>query len=474
MPAFSSTGTPSPPTEDSTLVVADACAVTRVLSSSHVSDALSGAEINAAPAGSLLPPQPPPPQTSRLMVALIPCHVDHPCPVTPLVEYHILLDKARLVPQEASDYFIPPGSSADPSILLCPASPTTPFEFPFNNAEESYCDFNVSDGLPQPCLMDSVTHVVGLPCVCGLSLVDDLVVRVSCAIKASKEWDSPLLMDGGANICLTGILDLLIEVVLIAPLPISVATKTGDISLNDCCTKRGLLPLTLADGSVYYQPCYYCKNAVETIISPQAILATSEVLVRWTQTGHKDGSPGTIRFDSNSGLYSISITLENHDGLYYCPTDVFTVDRDPVRCNIPIIRRAVLPAPPTKQRNKDYIPVSHNRLTKSELWMLRLGSPGEDQLDLLTENVTGIPPGFHYHSFCFIDWKEEARVQKQAAGISAERTTDVGCQFYMDFGFMRASSSDYSRPNKKHDRVIDSWDGYLSYLLVVDEASRYI
>jgi hypothetical protein len=106
--------------------------------------------------------------------------------------------------------------------------------------------------------------------------------------------------------------------------------------------------------------------------------------------------------------------------------------------------------------------------------MLHLGSPGEDQLDLLTGNITSIPPGFHYHPFCFIDWKEEARVQKQAAGKSAECTTEVGRQFCMDFGFMQASSLDYSRPNKKHDRVIDSWDGYSSYLLVVDEASRYI
>ena len=106
--------------------------------------------------------------------------------------------------------------------------------------------------------------------------------------------------------------------------------------------------------------------------------------------------------------------------------------------------------------------------------MLRLGSPGEDQLDLLTGNVTGISPGFHYHPFCFINWIEEARVQKQAAGKSAERTMDVGRRFYMDFGFMRASSLDYSRPNKKHDWVIDSWDGYSSYLLVVDEASWYI
>ncbi len=39
---------------------------------------------------------------------------------------------------------------------------------------------------------------------------------------------------------------------------------------------------------------------------------------------------------------------------------------------------------------------------------------------------------------------------------------------------MRASSLDYQRLNKGTDRVIASWDGYSLYLLVVDEASRYI
>jgi hypothetical protein len=106
--------------------------------------------------------------------------------------------------------------------------------------------------------------------------------------------------------------------------------------------------------------------------------------------------------------------------------------------------------------------------------MLCLGSPGEAQLDLLHDRVTGIPPGFQYHPFRFIDWKEEERVQRQAAGRAVERTLEVGRRFYMDFGFMRASSSDYSKPNKSLDRVVDSWDGFSSYLLIVDKASQYI
>ena len=39
---------------------------------------------------------------------------------------------------------------------------------------------------------------------------------------------------------------------------------------------------------------------------------------------------------------------------------------------------------------------------------------------------------------------------------------------------MQALSLDYTKPNKTLDRVIDSWDGYSSYLIIVDEASRYI
>ena len=132
--------------------------------------------------------------------------------------YHIPLDKARPTPAQTGDSFFTPGSLTDPGILVRPASSTTSFEFPFQVAEETYCDFNVSGGLPGDNLRDSVTHVVGLPRVCGLSLDSDLVVRVNRAITPADAWEHPSLMDGGANICLTGVLDLLVDVVSIAPL----------------------------------------------------------------------------------------------------------------------------------------------------------------------------------------------------------------------------------------------------------------
>jgi hypothetical protein len=71
----------------------------------------------------------------------------------------------------------------------------------------------------------------------------------------------------------------LVDVVDIPPLPISVAVNGDDPTLDDSCTCRGYLSLKLSDGSTHWQLCFYCKNAVETIISPQAILASSDFFV---------------------------------------------------------------------------------------------------------------------------------------------------------------------------------------------------
>jgi hypothetical protein len=52
----------------------------------------------------------------------------------------------------------------------------------------------------------------------------------------------------------------------------------------------------------------------------------------------------------------------------------------------------------------------------------------------------------------------------------------VACRaqrFYIDFGFLRALTEDFSKPNAATDRVVQSFDGYTSYLLIVDEKTKY-
>ena len=111
---------------------------------------------------------------------------------------------------------------------------------------------------------------------------------------------------------------------------------------------------------------------------------------------------------------------------------------------------------------------------ESEIWAARLGFCSEWQLDVIPGCVDGIPSQFEYHPFRFITTKEQASIRKRAAGRTPRKLASAGQRFYMDFGFIRASTSDYSRPNIGKDRIVDSFDGFSSYLLVVDEVSRHV
>jgi hypothetical protein len=285
-------------------------------------------------------------------------------------------------------------------------------------------------------------------------------------------------MDGGANICVMGDILSMVSVVNIPPMPISVALAGTDVSDDDCCTKRGSIPLTCSNDSIYWQLCFYCANVVETIISPQVVLASSDVFYSWIQIGFKDERPGTIRFDSANGLLTMNIALDCLDGLYYCHTDVYTVDLTPDTNlipnapTLPIVSQVATTSPLSSlRRPSHYTPVSKSKQLESELWLLCLGSPGIYQLDVLPGNVTGVPAKFDHHPFWFIVFKAQAQIQKQAAQQLVVRTPERKHCFYMDFGFMRASTTDFSKRDKSKDHVVHSYDGFTSYLLIVDETS---
>jgi hypothetical protein len=268
-----------------------------------------------------------------------------------------------------------------------------------------------------PTLHDSVTHVVCSPRVCGLR-------GDSSSIKTrAMTQDTSNLIDGGSNICVTGELGLLLDVVDVAPFKISVALEGNPSSFDDCITKQGLLPLSLSDGTTYYQTCFYCANMVETIISPSAILASSNVFVQWTQEGFKDHTiPGRICFSSHNGLLNMCFQLECRNGLYYCSTDIYTVDPNPLHvcCLRAAVATPIPDAVPHRPKAK-YVPVSSARQLESEVWVLRFGSPGEHQLDVLLQHVIVTPPVFEYHPFRSINFKEQAYIRKQAAHRTAER-----------------------------------------------------
>ena len=85
-----------------------------------------------------------------------------------------------------------------------------------------------------------------------------------------------------------------------------------------------------------------------------------------------------------------------------------------------------------------------------------------------------MPKSFSGHPFRFLDHKEQAAIKKRAVTRTALRKAGKGRRFYMDFGFLRSSSSDFQRPSTDTDRVVTSFDGFKLYLLIVDEHMRYV
>ncbi len=138
----------------------------------------------------------------------------------------------------------------------------------------------------------------------------------------------------------------------------------------------------------------------------------------------------------------MNFNLVQRDSLYYCDSDVFTVDRDPVQvcCHCAVTQNCEKPP--------QFVPTSRACQVELEVWLLCFGSPGEHQLNVLPSNVVSMPATFEFHPFCFINFKEQAYIRKQAAGCTAEQIPTCGAEFFNDFAFMRASTEDYKRPNK--------------------------
>ena len=145
------------------------------------------------------------------------------------------------------------------------------------------------------------------------------------------------------------------------------------------------------------------------------------------------------------------LDLVKRNGLYYCPVSTLTITPDGKPWSAPqanAVRRLSASADNPRRSKASRKPVSKADLLESELWAARLGFCGEGQLDALPGKVEGIPTQFQHHPFRFIDFKEQARIRKQAAGREAQRLDGTGDRFYMDFGFMQASNESYTRRNK--------------------------
>ena len=298
------------------------------------------------------------------------------------------------------------------------------------------------------------------PTVVDSSCMNPVVFRLS--------EDTGQMMDTGANCCITNNLSCLVDIESIPPFAVGVAVS-GETVTPSLCTKRGFIPLPLPNGDHYFQRVYYNENATDTIMSPQAIVEDSRGrMVKWTQTGTArfadDKLQGNISFYDLDDVLVLQIPLERKNGLYFSSVNTMTIDSAP---------QPPPPVAPAPTVNRVRRPTTKRQQVEAELWAARLGFCGEWQLDAITKAADGLPDVLAPHPFRFQNIKEQANVRRQPASHSSERLTRPGQRFFMDFGFMRASTDDFSRPDSKRDRVVKSFDGYNSYLAVVDDYSRY-
>lgn len=101
-------------------------------------------------------------------------------------------------------------------------------------------------------------------------------------------------------------------------------------------------------------------------------------------------------------------------------------------------------------RNSDNRKVQANitsKILESKTLALRLEGCNEQQLRELPQHVIGVPRELEFHPFCFIDYKEQAQIQKQLVGHNPTAISEHRCQFRMDFGFFRASTEGFMTPN---------------------------
>ncbi len=280
------------------------------------------------------------------------------------------------------------------------------------------------------------------------------------------------MADTGANVCLTYNTSILVNITDIPPIPLGVA-NSQPTTAPSMCTQQGFLPIPLTDGSFHYQPFLINPHATDTILSPAHVMRSCDKIFGWCQSGSKHQSTSdTLTFTDADDTPLLVLPLTTHNGLQYCSPS--TGDDVPhsstVRSTITYTPPATLPPshahPPT--------PIGVRRVLESELWAARLGFCGEWQLTQIPHHSTGTPSKFFPHPLRFVEHKEQARIRKRAARSTSTPARLPGQRFSMDFGFIRSSNSDYTGPTPSTSRVVESFDGYVAYLLIVDEASRYV
>jgi dUTP pyrophosphatase len=265
--------------------------------------------------------------------------------------------------------------------------------------------------------------------------------------------------DGGANRSVTSSKDLLLHFETITNYGIN-GVKEGEAAI--ICTGRGFLPWRANSGEIILIRCLYCAEASGTILSPSDINSQySDRYSGWTMTTDHDSKTGIFKLLSRDGINHLEFTSYSENNLWFHYLDQVTEKEYNHFGNT---AKAIVK---TLSASASY-----------ELWHNRLGHPGERIMSEIHKHVSGVPKlkrnKFYSCSSCL-----SAKFRKKHIGPhktltkvpTDKKPCEIGQHLHADFGFVRGS--DWSK--KDNDgKLVTSMDGFRSYCLIIDRASRYI
>jgi Reverse transcriptase (RNA-dependent DNA polymerase) len=320
--------------------------------------------------------------------------------------------------------------------------------------------------------------------------------------------------DTGANIGATNKRELIFDYqTLRQPIPI---TTYDDGHEEDKCHAIGSGTIKMVDnkGNILSWIMLYTPSSTGTILAPDRYMKDNSAVHSFQHRGHRNGT-GTISFHDKNDNEIATINMERSMGLWYTtnkilvppkiqklkispiehtwqpwmictkmaiPQNIEQIIRPAIQVNIPLPPPNPSPptteAPDTKTTNTP-TQTATAALKTYELWHQRLGHPATRTMHKTIQHVTGIPAMNTKHNsgfccpFCMF-----AKMRKQKGKTEAQRENITpNSTFHMDLGFIRGPENlqeILKNGETPKQTVIESHDGYTSYLLIIDGATRYI
>jgi hypothetical protein len=121
----------------------------------------------------------------------------------------------------------------------------------------------------------------------------------------------------------------------------------------------------------------------------------------------------------------------------------------------------------------------------TELWHQRMAHPGTAKLRKTQQHTTGIPALGPAHPLFGCSSCNMGKLAKQARGKTDSREANAkGERFHMDYGFFRGPKhlqrkikrkyGDATAASMQHKPILESREGYVAYLLIVDGHTRKV